>query len=154
MGRSGTLINMAHSTHCLSIYFIQTWGEQFSSDGRPVGDEQITTIDCDQGNNVCNIPVYAPSVALVFLSDAAQTENAGEPSTTYATTARTKMYNTATVDPAVLATSNGAKQMSSKLASTSKGSASAAQGIRAQLPGLGLVLFIASGGLGLLGRGW
>jgi hypothetical protein len=134
-------------------FLSQTWGDQFSSDGRPVGDEQVTTINCDQSNNVCKVPVYAPSVALVFLSDAAQTENAGEPSTTYSTTAVTKLFNTATVDPAVLATSNGEKDSALKLGSTSKGSASSAQGTRANLPGLGVILSMMFGGFVLLGRG-
>jgi hypothetical protein len=135
-------------------FLSQTWGDQFSSDGRPVGDEQVTTVNCDQTNNVCNIPVYAPSVALVFLSDAAETENAGQPSMTYSTTAVTKLVNTATVDPAVLATSNGEKDAALKLGSTSKGSASSAQGTSANLPGLSVVLSMAFSGFVLFEWRW
>ncbi|XP_006455732.1 hypothetical protein AGABI2DRAFT_195117 [Agaricus bisporus var. bisporus H97] len=132
----------------------QTWGDHFFSDGRPVGEEQIETVNCDQNAGVCNIPVHAPSVALVFLSDDAQTENSGQPSTTFATTARTKTFNTASVDDAVLATSNGDKDAGSKLGSTSKGSANTAQGISAHLPGLSVVLSLALGAVILSGKRW
>jgi len=53
------------------------------------------------------VKVPAPSFALVFLSDAGQTEDKGAPSTTFATTALTKTQNTATIAALVLATSNG-----------------------------------------------
>lgn len=132
----------------------QTWGDQFFSDGRPVGDEQIQTINCDQNAGVCNIPVYAPSVALVFLSDDAQTENTGQPSTTYSTTAVTRQHNTATIPSEVVATSNGEREASSKLGSTSKGSANAAQSIKGHLPGLGVVFSLALGAIILSGRRW
>ncbi|KXN92551.1 hypothetical protein AN958_05406 [Leucoagaricus sp. SymC.cos] len=131
----------------------QTFGDHFTSDGRPMGEEQIITVQCDQTNNVCNIPVYAPSAALVFLSDSAQTESAGGPSTTYSTTARTKLHNTVTIDPAVLATSNG-HMGSSHLGSTSKGSVNAGQTVRPHLSGLGVVLSIAFGAMVLFGRRW
>lgn len=138
----------------LFVDFFQTWGDHFFSDGRPVGEEQIETVNCDQNAGVCNIPVHAPSVALVFLSDDAQTENSGQPSTTFATTARTKTFNTASVDDAVLATSNGDKDAGSKLGSTSKGSANTAQGISAHLPGLSVVLSLALGAVILSGKRW
>lgn len=118
-----------------------------------MGTEEIVTVPCDQTQGVCNIQVFAPSAALVFLSDNAQTENAGAPSTTYSTTARTKLYNTVSFDPAVLATSNGHKGMS-HLGSTSKGSVSAAQALKAHLPGLSVVLSMALGAIVILGRRW
>ena len=61
---------------------------------------------------------------------------------TFSTTFVTKMYGTARVDPAVLATSNGHTGMDAKseLGSTSHGSFSGAVGIRSRIgEGLGLV---------------
>ncbi len=119
-----------------------------------MGTEEIVTVNCDQTQGVCNIPVYAPSAALVFLSDGAQTETAGQPSTTYSTTARTRLFNTVTVDPSVLATSNGHKGLD-QLGSTSKGSAvNAAQGLRTHLPGISVILSMAAGAVFILGRRW
>ncbi|KAF5353264.1 hypothetical protein D9756_008029 [Leucocoprinus leucothites] len=134
----------------------QTFGDIFSSDGRPVGTEEIVSIQCDQTTGVCNIPVYAPSVALVFLSQNAETENSGAASKTYATTARTKTYNTVTIDPSVLATSNGHMGMgrSDSLGSTSKGSVNAARNMRPHLPGLSIVISLVFGAFVLLGRRW
>lgn len=116
-----------------------------------MGTEEIVTINCDQTTGTCDIPVYAPSAALVFLSDSAQTENSGVPSTTYSTTARTKTGNTASVAPEVLATSNGNKGFAN-LGSTSQGSASGAQGLAARLPGLSVVLSMVLGAVIILGR--
>lgn len=105
----------------------QTFGANFESDGRLQGAENIETVNCDQANNVCSIKVPAPGAALVFLTDSALSEVEEGKATTYPTTAQTKMYNTATIDPAVLATSNGHSGMGQKgksLGSTSKGSVS------------------------------
>ncbi|KAJ7592650.1 glycoside hydrolase family 79 protein [Mycena floridula] len=119
----------------------QTFGDQFASDGRPMGTEDIQTVQCS--NNQCAIKVPAPSFALVFLTDDAQTENDGGPVETFATTAHTKLTNTATIDPAVLATSNGnLGMMDNNKGSTSRGS-SGAVGFSVLVPGatmLGLVL--------------
>ncbi len=50
----------------------------------------------------------APGAALVFLNDGALSNSGeGDAPKTFATTAVTKLHNTATVDQAVLATSNG-----------------------------------------------
>ncbi|KAG6810056.1 hypothetical protein H0H92_013528 [Tricholoma furcatifolium] len=123
----------------------QTFGSFFQSDGRPMGDENITTVPCDTTNNVCIIQVPAPSFALVFLSDGSMTETGGSPSMTFATTARTRLHNTATVDPAVLATSNGHSGMGQKpLGSTSRGNNGAlsiAGDVVARVIGAGLVAF-------------
>ncbi|KAG6839220.1 hypothetical protein C0991_004741 [Blastosporella zonata] len=51
----------------------QTFGDNFTSDGRPAGDEKIVTIACDRTTNLCTIPVPAPSYALVFLTGTAPT---------------------------------------------------------------------------------
>ena len=40
-------------------------GDQFKSDGRLQGSEDVKTIPCSGG--ICNIPVKAPQFALVFL---------------------------------------------------------------------------------------
>ena len=64
-------------------------------------------MSCDQGANTCAIRVPAPGAALVFFSDAAQAaaDSTSGP-TTFATSVVTQR-NTATIDRAVLATSNG-----------------------------------------------
>ena len=77
----------------------------------------------------------APGVALVFLSSNAQ--GALDPSTTqtYPTTALTKTYNTVSIDPSVLATSNGMSAKDRGLSSTSEGSSGAPRTAGA-VPGL------------------
>lgn len=86
----------------------QTLGNKFEADGRMKGELDITTIACDQGSNACLVPVKAPGFALVFLTDSPslRTDANGGP-VTFATTAQTRTVNTVTVDPEVLATSNG-----------------------------------------------
>ncbi|EAU81861.2 hypothetical protein CC1G_06072 [Coprinopsis cinerea okayama7 len=101
----------------------QTFGANFESDGRLQGDEDTLTVSCDGTTNVCSIKVPAPGAALVFLTDNSLDEVEDNPVQTFATSVRTRMFNTATVDPAVLATSNGHGAFSKKhLGSTSKGS--------------------------------
>ncbi|KAL0952547.1 hypothetical protein HGRIS_006805 [Hohenbuehelia grisea] len=133
----------------------QTFGNIFESDGRLMGNEDIQTVQCDTGTNLCSIKVPAPGFALVFLSDSAQTENAGAGSTTFPTTAQTKTRNTATVDPSVLATSNGHKGMNGGvLGSTSKGSSNGAFGVQQSVPGaVMLASLVAGAGAVLAGRG-
>jgi len=107
----------------------QTFGANFESDGRISGTEDIQTVSCSvngSGNTVCTITVPAPAAALVFLSSSALTETAGGASHTFPTTAETRTHNTVTVDPAVLATSNGHTGMGKRLGSTSAGSANGA----------------------------
>ncbi|KAF8217333.1 hypothetical protein K438DRAFT_1748410 [Mycena galopus ATCC 62051] len=67
------------------------------------------------------ISVPAPGFALVFLnSDAAAGDTAGTSSMTFPTTALTKTKNTVTVNPSVLATSNGMMLSEYDLAGTSE----------------------------------
>ncbi|RXW22272.1 hypothetical protein EST38_g3572 [Candolleomyces aberdarensis] len=100
----------------------QTFGNNFEADGRLKGDLDIVTVQCDTAANVCNIPLRAPSFALVFM-DTAEEANIGQATTTFATTAQTRIRNTATIDPAVLATSNGHSGAErAHLGSTSHGS--------------------------------
>jgi len=104
----------------------QTFGGPFASDGRIQGQEFIYTFPCDQTNNVCPVTVPAPGAALVFLTPQAQ--KASEPSTTatYSTSIATGRV-LPTIDPAVLATSNGqGGQNVLGLGSTSSGSSSGA----------------------------
>ncbi|GLB44466.1 putative glycosyl hydrolase family 79 C-terminal beta domain [Lyophyllum shimeji] len=129
----------------------QTFGDNFSSDGRPTGTENITTVPCSpspspssaNASTTCNIRVPAPGFALVFLTDTAFSAAAsgGAPPTTFATTVQTKVRNTATVPPEVLATSNGHTGMGrKKLGSTSPGGGvwlSGAGRGRGEVPGVG-----------------
>ena len=85
---------------------MQTLGDALGSDGRLSGDKDIQTVTCSGGT--CKIQVPAPSFALVFLSDQALSESDNGANMTFpTTTSRTRTVNTATVNPSVLATSNG-----------------------------------------------
>ncbi|KAG8940870.1 hypothetical protein FRC04_004980 [Tulasnella sp. 424] len=105
----------------------QTMGQQYASDGRLYGDASIQTIQCDTAAGLCNIPVPAPSVALVFLSDEALQNSGGVSgdatgsTLTFATTYTSGKVH-ATIDLAALATSNG-RNGSLPLGATSKGGA-------------------------------
>ena len=96
-----------------------------SSDGRLNGDVVIETVQCDTAANTGQIKVPAPGFALVFLSDEALENSEPTTTATFATTAVTKVKNTATIDQAVLATSNGNRGMEAKSGSTSFGSGNA-----------------------------
>lgn len=100
----------------------QTFGANFASDGRLQGTEEASTVLCHPSSG-CPIKVPAPGAALVFLSEAAIQEVEKGEVKTFATTVQTKTMNTATVDPAVLATSNGHRGFDvRKVGSTSRGS--------------------------------
>ncbi|KIY48442.1 hypothetical protein FISHEDRAFT_73638 [Fistulina hepatica ATCC 64428] len=103
----------------------QTFGGNFGSDGRLQGNEDVRTVNC--GDGACSISVPAPAVAVVFLTQDAQSEADEAPARTFSTTAHTKMHNTATVDMAVLATSNGHTGMENAHGSTSRGSSNGAR---------------------------
>ncbi|KAG1761827.1 glycoside hydrolase family 79 protein [Suillus occidentalis] len=120
----------------------QTFGGPFSSDGRLVGTLDIQTIPCDQTNNVCQVKVPAPGFALVFLTDNALSESDQSPTMTFSTTAYTDIHGpTVTIDPSVLATSNGEKGLADALAGTSKGrQMNSALGFAQALPSLFAVM--------------
>ncbi|KAI6155825.1 glycoside hydrolase family 79 protein [Pisolithus tinctorius] len=122
----------------------QTFGSTFESDGRFQGSPSITTISCSASSNTCTVPLPAPCIALIFLTSSAYAESNPSSTVTFATTALTQTWNTATINPTVLATSNG---MSGKerdqLASTSRENGAASMGT-----GIGVGL-----GLGLVGLG-
>jgi len=126
----------------------QTLGGQFGSDGRMQGDIDTETIQCTGGT--CPITVKAPSIVLAFLNEQALTDSSppNEGPQTFATTAATRIHNTATVDQAVLATSNGrggGQHGSELLGSTSQGSANS--GWRMAVPG---VVTVVGGVVGAL----
>ncbi len=85
-------------------------GGVFQSDGRLNGTLSVQTVPCDQNAGTCSINVPAPSVALVFLTDEAYQNSGGDETETetFATTTTTGKHATRmTIDPALLATSNG-----------------------------------------------
>ena len=102
----------------------QTLGANFKSDGRLRGEEAIVNVPCDMVTNTCTVTVPAPGFALVFLNDKAYEDSTPSGNTvTFATTARTRTVNTATVDPKALETSNGHSGKDRvDMQSTSKGS--------------------------------
>ncbi|KAF5371017.1 hypothetical protein D9615_010017 [Tricholomella constricta] len=123
----------------------QTLGNKFQVDGRLKGELNITQIACDQSANLCRVPVRAPGFALVFLTDPTA-PSAEDLPLTFQTSAFTRTINTATVDPAVLATSNGhSGKERAKLGSTSAGSVSGAEGVRALIPGLTVLVAMMAG---------
>ena len=116
----------------------QTFGGRFECDGRLSGTENVQTVTCDTGANTCAITVPAPGVALVFVSDTAQA--AEDPTTqTFSTSAVTKTANTVTIDPSVLATSNGMSGKNrAEEGSTSQGSSGAGRAAGV-VPGMAMV---------------
>jgi hypothetical protein len=126
----------------------QTFGGNFDSDGRPMGGDEngnavLETVQCNNG--VCAVTVPAPGMVLVFLTNASLGEVEGDVHT-FSTTVRTKIGHTATVDPSVLATSNGHKAQDLMRGSTSRGK-SAAGRVTESAPrfsfGLGLATAVA-----------
>jgi len=108
----------------------QTFGNNFESDGRLKGNLDVQTVACDQTARTCPIRVPAPGFALVFLSPQYLTEVSNGPET-FSTTARTKTRNTATIDPSVLATSNGHSGSNRLLGGTSRSQFSGAVSMHA-----------------------
>ncbi|KAG9127511.1 hypothetical protein FRC07_012798 [Ceratobasidium sp. 392] len=106
----------------------QWLGGELSSDGRLMGEVATVTIQCDTTAQTCAIPVKAPSIALVFLTDTALQASSPQDSVTqsFPTTIVTNKGNsgiTVTADPSVLATSNGrGGAQAGLLGSTSSGS--------------------------------
>ena len=127
----------------------QTFGGRFECDGRLSGSESIQTISCDTSANTCQIPVPAPGVALVFLSSTAQGETDPSQTQTYSTTAVTKSANTVSINPSVLATSNGQSAKNRSLSSTSQGSSDAPRAVGA--PGATLLATLVLGAWAIAG---
>ncbi|EUC58786.1 glycoside hydrolase family 79 protein, putative [Rhizoctonia solani AG-3 Rhs1AP] len=132
----------------------QTLGNHFESDGRLQGSEVIETIQCQ--NNICPIPLKAPSLALVFLTDAALANSSPASSATasFETSVLTRIRHTATVDQEVLSTSNGrGGHWGNPVGSTSFGSVGAAVGgFRA--PSVGVLVGLVVGVAAVVGLRW
>ncbi|KAJ7081767.1 glycoside hydrolase family 79 protein [Mycena belliarum] len=120
----------------------QTFGAAFQSDGRITGTEQIQTVTC-KSDNTCDIKVPAPGFALVFLADVAADKESYTDVQTFPTTALTKTRNTLTINPSLLATSNGQAGANFIEAGTSQGQSKS--GAVRFLPHLTVVLCIAFG---------
>jgi hypothetical protein len=120
------------------------------------GDLNVTNIPCDTTNNICTIPVKAPGFALVFFNPQDEFTTLGQVETTFTTSVHVKTRNTATVDPKVLATSNGhsGKDRKGVWGSTSKagGLSNGAQrdgrmlGAAIVLGGIGMGVMVVVGG--------
>lgn len=79
-------------------------GGSYSSDGRLRGTLATQTITCQ--NSLCVVPVPAPAIAVIYLTDQALAlSSAHESSREFSTTV--VGWGSATVDPKVLETSNG-----------------------------------------------
>jgi hypothetical protein len=121
----------------------QTMGAAYTSDGRLYREQETVSIQCDTTAKTCSIPVYAPSMALVFLTTGAMQEavSSEQATATFATTYVN--VGSATVDPAALSTGNG-QMGSSATGATSEGSAqtSGTAGILA-VPSIMAVLLVA-----------
>ncbi|CDO76007.1 Glycoside Hydrolase Family 79 protein [Trametes cinnabarina] len=131
----------------------QTLGGRYEVDGIWKGQESIQTIQCDQTQNMCQVKVPAPGAALVFFSDAAQ--QAVDPSTTqtFPTTVLTKTANTVSIDPSVLATSNGQSGKSRvNLGGTSQGGANSAVRTTGVVPGVAALSCLLTGVFAILMR--
>lgn len=89
-------------------------GTRFEFNSCLQGQEVVQTIQCDIVINTCAIPLKAPLLAPVFLSDAAVQNSSldGSASPSVETSMKTNIRHSAAVDQAVLATSN--KQGGSK----------------------------------------
>ncbi|KAH7338555.1 hypothetical protein B0J17DRAFT_571082 [Rhizoctonia solani] len=126
----------------------QTLGNHFESDGRLKGDAVIHTIQCDAATNQCSIPLKAPSLALVFLTEDALKKSSPEEGATasFETSFVTRVRHTATIDQAVLATSNGGGGKNAHhVGSTSFGSVGNGVVLGLNVPGLGVLAGVVGG---------
>ncbi|KAF8671099.1 Glycosyl hydrolase family 79 C-terminal beta domain [Rhizoctonia solani] len=126
----------------------QTLGNHFESDGRLKGQEVVHTIDCDPITNQCSVPLRAPSLALVFVTEAALQNSSPEQDATasFETTFLTRVRHTATVEQEVLATSNGrGGRNGHRVGSTSFGSIGNGMAPNMGLPGMSALMGIALG---------
>ena len=105
----------------------------------------MQTVQCDQTANSCTVKVPAPGAAIVYFSQDAQAAIASEAYSTYPTTVITKTKNTVTIDPSVLATSNGdsGKNRLNNKGGTSEGGTSGAAGLVA--PGAAALFSVVAG---------
>lgn len=132
----------------------------FTSDGRLTGDVETVIIPCDQAANNCIVPVKAPSVALVFLSDDALHQSSPEneaSSLTFATSVYTGKGQHPIIDPAILKTMNGDGGTGPRhTGSTSKGQSMQQLGAAARnaaVPAIVSLFALALGVMLVAGRG-
>lgn len=97
-------------------------GASYTSDGRLYNQQETVSIQCDMTAKTCSIPVYAPSMALVFLTNGAMQEATGEEQATATFATSVVNVGSATVDPGALSTGNGAMG-NGATGATSQGSA-------------------------------
>jgi hypothetical protein len=116
-----------------------------------MGQEDIRSVACNAATASCDVSVPAPGFALVFLGDSGTDGGTFPAPQTYATTARTRTHNTATVDKAVLATSNGHRGMSSGWGSTSRGREETGGAMLLRVPGVVALGGVVGGALALRG---
>ena len=130
----------------------QTFGLYFETDGRFKNNPSINTVTCNN-DNTCTVLVPAPGFALVFITDDPDNLGNQNPAHTYSTTAWTKTFNTATIDPSELANSNGQSGKDrAHLGSTSYGSRNGATGLRDGALGmLSVIVYCAVGLFALRG---
>lgn len=110
---NGNLANTVHvryflapsvSEHDNITWAGQTMGGSYSGDGKLRGNVTTQTITCQ--NSLCIVPVPAPAIAVVYLTDKALAlSSPPEASKAFETTI--VGWGSATVDPKVLETSNG-----------------------------------------------
>ncbi|KAF8217162.1 glycoside hydrolase family 79 protein [Mycena galopus ATCC 62051] len=111
----------------------QTLGGFFESDGRLTGAEDIQTVQCDTSAQTCSVRIPAPGFALIFLTDTVYSESETASTLTFPTTVRTQTKNTVTVNPSVLATSNGNVAALNGIGSTSPGELNAGRSLQAPM---------------------
>jgi hypothetical protein len=143
---------LSHSVSSKNITWAgQTLGPALTVDGRFRGDLEVVDVPCDTTTNTCTVRVPAPGFALVFLDTSNEVLDLGQATQTFSTSAFTRGHNTATYDPAALATSNGHSGMNrdTGFGSTSLGSVSAAER-QWWVPRLGVLSAVLLGGMGFM----
>lgn len=123
------------SEHSNITWAGQTMGLSYASDGRLHGNVSTTTITCQ--NSQCQIPVAAPAIAVVYLSDQALTLSSPPVQGGTAAFETTRIgFGSATVDPKVMETSNGQNGPDGQLGRNNKATSGAEREVRV-LAGIG-----------------
>lgn len=118
----------------------QTLGKSFASDGRLYGNQETVSINCDTTANNCIIPLKAPSIALVFLTDTSLQDSSAPAGATTTFATSVVEIGGATVDSGQLSTGNGqAGGGQETIGANSKGSVGGAQGLKAPVAAVGVV---------------
>jgi hypothetical protein len=116
----------------------QTMGASYASDGQLHGDVLTQTITCQ--NSLCVIPVPAPAIAVVYLTDKALALSSPQPVSKTAFETTRVGTGSATVDTKVLETSNGQNGPVGELIRNNKAVSSAGRAVASGVIGLGLML--------------